>query len=51
MVKQILGGSVYPACPPVGMGLVDVRDVSAAHTLALFHPNAKVRRRWRRSMS
>eukprot|EP00195_Chlamydomonas_chlamydogama_P013640 CAMPEP_0202892812 /NCGR_PEP_ID=MMETSP1392-20130828/2505_1 /ASSEMBLY_ACC=CAM_ASM_000868 /TAXON_ID=225041 /ORGANISM="Chlamydomonas chlamydogama, Strain SAG 11-48b" /LENGTH=364 /DNA_ID=CAMNT_0049576907 /DNA_START=658 /DNA_END=1752 /DNA_ORIENTATION=+ len=43
LVKRILKGEFYPAAPYTGAGMVDIRDVAAAHCLAAFHPAAKGR--------
>ncbi|KXZ43334.1 hypothetical protein GPECTOR_94g656 [Gonium pectorale] len=43
LVKDILDGKAYPACPVLGFGCVDVRDVAAAHCLAMAHPAAQGR--------
>ena len=40
IMQDIFKGKFSPACPKLGLALVDVRDVAAAHCLALFHPNA-----------
>ncbi|KAG2451351.1 hypothetical protein HYH02_003955 [Chlamydomonas schloesseri] len=43
LLNQILKGRAYPACPHMGFGAVDVRDVAAAHTLAMSDPKAEGR--------
>ncbi|PNH10881.1 hypothetical protein TSOC_002375 [Tetrabaena socialis] len=43
MIQSILDGKAYPAAPYMGFGMVDVRDVAAAHCLAMAHPDAKGR--------
>ncbi|KAG2451350.1 hypothetical protein HYH02_003954 [Chlamydomonas schloesseri] len=43
IINQILKGQMYPAAPHMGFGTVDVRDVAAAHTLAMSHPKAEGR--------
>ncbi len=43
MIRNILAGKAYPACPVLGFGMVDVRDVAAAHCLAMVHPAAEGR--------
>ena len=42
-MKQLTGGTMYPAAPDMWMGVVDVRDVAMAHIKAGFNPNAKGR--------
>lgn len=44
MLRKIMNGALWPACPPLAMGFCDVDDVAAAHTLALF--NEKASGRW-----
>ncbi|MFD5583596.1 SDR family oxidoreductase [Streptomyces sp. NPDC127063] len=39
LVRRMLEGDV-PACPPFGMGYVDVRDVADLHLRAMTHPAA-----------
>ncbi|MFF9179468.1 SDR family oxidoreductase [Streptomyces misionensis] len=39
LVRRMLEGGV-PACPPFGMGYVDVRDVADLHLRAMTHPAA-----------
>jgi nucleoside-diphosphate-sugar epimerase len=39
-MKEIIKGDYSAACPKLGLAFVDVRDVAAAHCLALFHPKA-----------
>lgn len=39
IVRQIIAGEV-PGCPRVHLGFVDVRDVAAAHILAMTNPAA-----------
>ena len=36
-------GEMWPAAPWAGLNFVDVRDVAAAHTLAMSHPKAEGR--------
>ncbi|PNW75077.1 hypothetical protein CHLRE_12g497652v5 [Chlamydomonas reinhardtii] len=43
LINTFLKGKAYPACPHMGFGTVDVRDVAAAHTLAMSHPKAEGR--------
>lgn len=43
LVSRLLDGSV-PALPKLNMSIVDVRDVAAAHVLAMTAPNAGGRR-------
>lgn len=39
LVRRMLEGRI-PACPPFGMGYVDVRDVADLHLRAMTHPAA-----------
>ena len=39
-MQQIVKGQFSMACPKIGLAFVDVRDVAAAHCLALTHPKA-----------
>ena len=39
----LLAGRFWPAVPPLEMGCVDVRDMAAAHTLAIAVPKARGR--------
>jgi len=43
MIKAFLSGSMWPAAPPFGLGVVDVEDVAATHALAAFTPSANGR--------
>ncbi|KAG1658588.1 hypothetical protein FOA52_016200 [Chlamydomonas sp. UWO 241] len=43
ILRDIYKGKAYPATPKLGMGVIDVRDVALAHSLALFTPTAKGR--------
>jgi nucleoside-diphosphate-sugar epimerase len=43
IMKQLVGGLMFPAAPYLQMGLVDVRDVAMAHIKAGFTPTAKGR--------
>ncbi|KAG2502117.1 hypothetical protein HYH03_000609 [Edaphochlamys debaryana] len=43
MITKILTGKAYPLCPHMGVGMVDIRDVAAAHSLAMVHPGAQGR--------
>ena len=43
IINDMLEGKAYPMAPHVGFGAVDVRDVAAAHCLAMVHPNAQGR--------
>ena len=40
LVKRLLSGGL-PACPDLGFGVVDVRDVADLHLRAIIAPNAK----------
>lgn len=40
LARRMLGGAMFPATAPVGMGIVDVEDCAAAHTLAALIPSA-----------
>ena len=40
LVKRLLDGGLWPYAPPFFFGMVDVRDVAAAHVRALFYPSA-----------
>ncbi|PNH01520.1 NADPH-dependent aldehyde reductase ARI1 [Tetrabaena socialis] len=44
LIRRMVGGEMYPAAPYGGISTVDVRDVAAAHCLAMLHPAAKGRR-------
>ncbi len=43
IMKQLVGGMMFPAAPHLQMGLVDVRDVAMAHIKAGYTPAAKGR--------
>lgn len=43
LARRIMNGSMFPATAPVGMGVVDVEDCAAAHTLAALIPSASGR--------
>jgi hypothetical protein len=40
---DLLSGAFWPWAPPLGAGVVDVRDVALAHCLALVKESAKGR--------
>lgn len=40
---MITSGKMWPAAPPYGLGVVDVRDAAAAHVRAAFTPTASGR--------
>jgi hypothetical protein len=42
-MKFFISGDMYGWVPPVGMGVVDIDDVAAAHTLAMVTPEASGR--------
>ena len=42
-VRQLLKGDMWPWAPPLGFGVVDVRDVAAAHLRAMVIPTASGR--------
>jgi nucleoside-diphosphate-sugar epimerase len=42
-IKQLTGGTMFPAAPELWMGVVDVRDVAIAHLKAGFTPEAQGR--------
>eukprot|EP00884_Botryococcus_braunii_P021954 jgi/Botrbrau1/8442/Bobra.0237s0061.1 len=43
LMKFFISGDMYGWVPPVGMGVVDIDDVAAAHTLAMLIPEASGR--------
>eukprot|EP00198_Chlamydomonas_reinhardtii_P013020 XP_001702357.1 heme peroxidase-related protein [Chlamydomonas reinhardtii] len=43
LVTRMMRGEMWPAAPWAGLNFVDVRDVAAAHTLAMSHPKAEGR--------
>ena len=43
LMRKLLRGAYWPAVPMIGMGIVDVDDVAAAHTLAMVTPAANGR--------
>ncbi|GMH40046.1 hypothetical protein BSKO_07950 [Bryopsis sp. KO-2023] len=43
MMKMMMTGKVWPVAPKIGMGFVDVRDVAAAHCLAMVDKSASGR--------
>ncbi|GMH42635.1 hypothetical protein BSKO_10554 [Bryopsis sp. KO-2023] len=43
MIKQLVSGGMYPVVPKIGLGVVDVRDVAAAHCVAMSDKKAKGR--------
>ncbi|PTU32951.1 SDR family oxidoreductase [Stenotrophobium rhamnosiphilum] len=43
IMKQLVGGMMFPAAPHLQMGLVDVRDVATAHIKAGYTSTAKGR--------
>ena len=43
IIKQLVGGMMFPAAPNLQMGLVDVRDVAMAHIKAGYTATAKGR--------
>ncbi|KAG2445702.1 hypothetical protein HXX76_000309 [Chlamydomonas incerta] len=43
LVIRMMRGELWPASPWAGLNFVDVRDVAAAHTLAMSHPKAEGR--------
>jgi nucleoside-diphosphate-sugar epimerase len=42
-LKYVRMGLFFPACPPVGFPMHDVRDAALMHSLAMISPNAKGR--------
>lgn len=42
-MRKLLRGAYWPAVPVIGMAIVDVDDVAAAHTLAMVTPAANGR--------
>lgn len=40
LARRIMNGSMFPGTAPVGLGVVDVEDCAAAHTLAAVLPSA-----------
>lgn len=43
LMKGLVNGLMWVGCPKMGMGVVDVRDVAAAHCLAMADANASGR--------
>jgi dihydroflavonol-4-reductase len=43
LARRIMTGAMFPATAPVGLGIVDVEDCAAAHTLAALIPSASGR--------
>eukprot|EP00803_Ostreobium_quekettii_P001506 evm.model.scf_274.2 EVM.evm.TU.scf_274.2 scf_274:13939-18385(+) len=43
MVKTLMTGGMWPAAPAIGLGVVDVRDVAAAHCRAMAKDDASGR--------
>jgi nucleoside-diphosphate-sugar epimerase len=42
-LKYVRMGLFFPACPPIGFPMQDVRDAALMHSLAMISPNAKGR--------
>jgi len=40
LARRIMSGAMFPGTAPVGIGVVDVEDCAAAHTLAALIPSA-----------
>ena len=43
LMRKLLLGAYWPFTPVIGMGIVDVDDVAAAHTLSMVTLSAKGR--------
>lgn len=43
IIKQLYEGKMWPAAPKIGFGVSDVRDIAAAHCVAMSDKNANGR--------